>query len=272
MYYGLISSMNKGGNPLLLDAYPNSYMAYSMFKLRTAYAGSCLRVRRSSDNNEQDIGFVNNYLDTASLLTFVGANNGFVVKWYDQSGNVRDLSRATAVNQPQIVVSGSLITRNGITVMSATSTQSLQLATGPLFTTSYSWWLSLEKDTTGNQYMMGRDVTNALYADYGTAQYIANANPITTTAPSINTFRLVNGIYQFPNTNFTANLYFNGSSQGTATGTATIGSVRAGFQTLPFTSLRTAKITFNEFVVWTTDQMSNRAGIENNIKSRNLIY
>jgi hypothetical protein len=261
-----------GGYTPLLNTYTNAYIGFSMFKLRSAYAGSCLRVRRSSDNTEQDIGFVNNYLDTASLLTFVGANNGFVVTWYDQSGNTRDLSRATAVNQPQIVASGSLITRSGIVTMSATSTQSLTLAIGPGFTTSYSWWLSLEKDTTGNQYMMGRDVTNVLYLDYGTAQYIANANPITTTALSINTFRLVNGIYQFPNTNFTANFYANGTSLGTASGTATIGSVRAGFQVLPFTSFRTAKVFFNEFVVWTSDQMSNRDGIENNIKSRNLIY
>ena len=41
--------------------------------------GSAVRVRRSSDNSETDIGFtVNGNLDTAALLTFVGAGNGFV--------------------------------------------------------------------------------------------------------------------------------------------------------------------------------------------------
>lgn len=274
MYYSLISSMSKTPPYVgLLDTYTSADMAFSMFKLRTAYSGNCLRVRRSSDNTEQDIGFVNNYLDTASLLTFVGSNNGFVVKWYDQSGNARDLSRATAVNQPQIVSSGTLSTRNGIAVMSATSTQSLTLASGPVYTTSYSWWLSVEKDTTGNQYTLGRDSTNLLFYDLPTQIYISNTNPISiSTALSINTFRLVNGIYQFPNTNFTANVFANGTSLGTSSGTATIGSTRAGFQVMPPTTFRTAKVTFNELVLWTTDQMTNRAGIESNIKTRNSIY
>ena len=60
--------------PLLLDLYPNAQVAYSLRKLRTAYTGSAIRVRRSSDNAEQDFGFVGNDLDTASMLDFVGYN------------------------------------------------------------------------------------------------------------------------------------------------------------------------------------------------------
>jgi len=66
----------------LLDTYPNAAVAYSLRKLRTAFMGSAIRVRRSSDNTEQDIGFVNNELDTSSLTTFCGAGNGFVTTWY----------------------------------------------------------------------------------------------------------------------------------------------------------------------------------------------
>jgi hypothetical protein len=43
--------------PLLLDLYPNAAVAYSLRKLRTAYSGSAIRVRRSVDNTEQDFGF-----------------------------------------------------------------------------------------------------------------------------------------------------------------------------------------------------------------------
>jgi len=53
--------------PLLLDTYSSAIVAYSLRKLRTAYSGAAIRVRRSSDNTETDIGFVNNALDTASL-------------------------------------------------------------------------------------------------------------------------------------------------------------------------------------------------------------
>lgn len=91
---------------LPLDAVPGSIAAYSVRKIRSAYAGACLRVRRSSDNTEQDIGFSSGALDTASMLAFVGAGNGFVTVWYDQSTNAKDASQGTQANQPQIVTAG----------------------------------------------------------------------------------------------------------------------------------------------------------------------
>ena len=51
----------------------SSEAAYSLRKLLTAYTGSAIRVRRSSDNTESDIGFDGSgNLDTSALLTFVG--------------------------------------------------------------------------------------------------------------------------------------------------------------------------------------------------------
>ena len=99
-------------NSGLLADYPNAAAAYSLRLLQTAYTGSAIRVRRASDNTEQDIGFVNNQLDTATLTTFCSGTNGFVKTWYDQSGNGRDASQTTAANQPQIVSSGSVILEN----------------------------------------------------------------------------------------------------------------------------------------------------------------
>jgi hypothetical protein len=94
----------------LLDTY-SSEGGYSMRKISST-ATNCIRVRRSSDNAEQDIGFVGNDLDTASLLSFVGANDGFVTTWYDQSGNGRDAINITAATQPRIVNAGVLETKN----------------------------------------------------------------------------------------------------------------------------------------------------------------
>jgi hypothetical protein len=102
-----------GSATLLLDLYPDAAAAYSLRKLRAAYTGSAIRVRRSSDNTEQDIGFVSGNLDESALTTFCGVGNGFVTTWYDQSGNAIDASNATAINQPQIVSSGSVILENG---------------------------------------------------------------------------------------------------------------------------------------------------------------
>lgn len=82
-------------------------------KLRTAYTGAAFRVRRSSDNVEQDIGFSGNSVDTSALTSFIGANSGFIVTWYDQSGNGRNLTQATQANQPRIVNAGVIDTSGG---------------------------------------------------------------------------------------------------------------------------------------------------------------
>jgi hypothetical protein len=97
----------------LLDTYPNAAAAYSVRLLRSGYTGNAIRVRRSSDNAEQNIGFVNGNLDTSALTSFCSGTNGFVTTWYDQSGNGRDVLQTTAANQPQIVSSGSVLTENG---------------------------------------------------------------------------------------------------------------------------------------------------------------
>lgn len=97
----------------LLDTVSASpLVAYDLRLLRTGYSGKCIKVRRSNDDATQDIGFVDGILDTASLLSFVGANNGFIDTWYDQSTNGINLTQATTANQPKIVSSGSLVTQN----------------------------------------------------------------------------------------------------------------------------------------------------------------
>ena len=104
------------GGTLLLDLYgTNIAAAYSVRKLSSTYSGAAIRVRRSSDNSEQDIGFdVNGDLDTSSLTTFVGGNNGLIAKWYDQSGNSNDGVQTNSSLQSHIVASGTIRTQGGI--------------------------------------------------------------------------------------------------------------------------------------------------------------
>jgi len=112
---GILKSGGGGVSPFvgLLDDYPSAAAAYSLRLLRNAYSGDAIRVRRSSDNAELNIGFVSNELDTASLTTFCSGTNGFVTTWYDQSGSGINATQTTAANQPQIVSSGSVITQGG---------------------------------------------------------------------------------------------------------------------------------------------------------------
>jgi hypothetical protein len=102
---------------LPLDTVTSAVLAFSTArKLRTAYTGDAIRVRRSSDNAEQDIGFDGSgNLDESALTTFVGANDGYVVTVYEQSGDASavDFVQSTAALQPQIVVSGVVVKQNG---------------------------------------------------------------------------------------------------------------------------------------------------------------
>ena len=93
----------------LLDRYTGAQLAYSLIKQRADYAGACVRVRRSSDNAEQDVGFVGRELDTASLLAFCGAGSGFVTTWYDQTTHAVNAIQTTTNLQPLIVNAGALI-------------------------------------------------------------------------------------------------------------------------------------------------------------------
>lgn len=94
-----------GGGPLLLDTLTNAPLAaYSSRKLRTGYTGAAYRVRRDSDNAEQDIGFTSGGApDVASLASFCGTALGWRSKLYNQAaspGVGSDLVQATAAKQP----------------------------------------------------------------------------------------------------------------------------------------------------------------------------
>lgn len=93
---------------------PSLVLVYGLRKLMPNYSGYCIRVVRSSDSAEQDIGFVGNDLDTTSLASFIGVNSGTIKTWYDQSGHGYNATQGSTGLQPHIVISGSLVTTNSL--------------------------------------------------------------------------------------------------------------------------------------------------------------
>lgn len=89
-------------------------VALSFRKYISDYTGDCILVRRSSDNAEQAFGFVSDVLDTASLLTFCGAGDGFIKTWYDQSGYGINATQTATALQPKIVSGGAMVTLNSL--------------------------------------------------------------------------------------------------------------------------------------------------------------
>lgn len=94
--------------------------AYSMRNLNPNLNTASIRVRRSSDDQEMDIGFdANGLLDRTALLNFVGrgsTDRGFVTTWYDQSGHGRDMVQSVASKQGVVVDGGVVVTRADGTV------------------------------------------------------------------------------------------------------------------------------------------------------------
>ena len=99
-----------GGTSFLLDDYPNTIgHSYSLRQLSSTVTNE-VRVRRSSDNTEQDFSATG--ITDGTLASFCGVSQGFVTKWYDQSGS-SDVLNFTALQQPKIVSGGSVLLENG---------------------------------------------------------------------------------------------------------------------------------------------------------------
>jgi hypothetical protein len=100
-----VSAPAPGGDYLdLLAVTPVA--AWSMNRKLVSSATVAIRVRRSSDNTQSDIGFSGDVLDAGALASFVGANDAFVTNVYDQTGNGRHLGQGDSAKQPRIVLAG----------------------------------------------------------------------------------------------------------------------------------------------------------------------
>jgi hypothetical protein len=260
-----------GSAPLLLDTYPSASVAFSLRKLRTAYSGNAIRVRRSSDNAEQNIGFVNNVLDTASLLTFCGAGNGFVTTWYDQSGNANNAVQTTAFNQPQIVSSGAMITTNGKNSILFNSTKLMFLASSiTVGASSYTSFVG-KRPSSGDK-LIGLARWNTLghalylwsdsrYYFLGkTNDYLISSATDTTTAQLLLTGQ---------NSAGTMSMFKNGN---TITSSSNVLIYSTIVDSIGGNSGNLSNCNLQETILYNSNQSANRTGIETNINTFYTIY
>ena len=120
--------------------------AIAFKRLRSAYAGNCCQVRRSSDSTTQDIGFTaGGEVDTAAIASFVGTGNtGTISIWYDQSGNGNDFATAntpnagTTIYEPFIYYNNQVTTDAGGNVAAYSIDPGSTSATGTRFMNSPS--------------------------------------------------------------------------------------------------------------------------------------
>jgi hypothetical protein len=108
-----------------LDAYrDNLVMGFSYYKLLSSYKGYCVKVQRSSDDEEEYFGFKNGYIDRDAILEFCGEGNGYVSIWYNQYTGGNNAVQTTAINRP-IIVSSGVFENDGIKFVKANTTRLL---------------------------------------------------------------------------------------------------------------------------------------------------
>ena len=297
MYRSLISLMPKA-QPLLLDLYQNATVAYSLRKLRTAYTGNSIRVRRSSDNAEQDFGFVANDLDTASLLTFCGAGNGFVTTWYDQSTNGLNFTQITAGSQPRIVNGGVLNIVNSLPAIFGNGNFSMSIPSSTnlfnfLHNGSQSFITSVQKsdDLLGVKRLYGnlggqssrvgyQNFSNSLTINCTIGRGVSSNLTVNNNSSSIlttNQYLLSNEIDAGNATaSLRSKMYLNGSTaiaNNILTNAPSTANAFANFTIFDDGSNAQRFIgSFQELLIYPSNQSSNRNGIESNINSYYSIY
>jgi len=180
----------------ILDLYGSAYHAYSLRKLSSTYIGKCLRIRRTTTTpsvttTTVDLSFdSNNTISFNSAITYVsgtattatnlgqfaaattnpdGVNinqSVYVVTWFDQSGNSKNITQATAAAQPRLVNAGALETIDGSVGVRFTSANSqfLNIADSSTFYNNMSCYVlgnSLSATTNTNIYGQGYLASNA---------------------------------------------------------------------------------------------------------------
>lgn len=104
--------MGVSSETLPADYSSGAFMAFSLRHVSDSYSGVVVRVRRSSDNAEQD--FTPTEIEDGTLEAWVGAgNNGYVVKLHPQVGSIAAF-QPIASDQPIIVSLGTLYRDGGL--------------------------------------------------------------------------------------------------------------------------------------------------------------
>ena len=259
----------------LLATYTGAAAAYSVRQLSDK-AVLALRIRRDSDDVEQNFGFdTNGDLDTAGIASFCGTANGYVTRWWDQSTNGNHSDQATDASQPQIYNGTAVITENGKPAARFDGTNDFikndAAVTQATTFVMVNTWPAQDGDThimmdginfTGGRqgFAMDSDLGVRLFADSG----VYGTDPMTAGDQTLST-GIFNGTSSTLRLNGSAVSGISAGTQG-ADGQTLGAGVNGG---LP------SDMDLQEFILWDSDQSTptdNRTGIETDVNTYFSIY
>lgn len=240
-----VKSVTTGPISYLVDQlFTTSAAILSLRKRLALFAGSCLNVRRDTDDMRLDVGFDENaLLDVETLLAFCGSGSGYIHTWYDESGSAHDAVQDVEASQPRIVSAGVLVTQNGLPAIDFYSNGStpvfLASASGFPVAADVTMTAVINEPTgAGIMHLIGPDSSgnHSFALNHQVAMY-AGA-PIAVSPASLpggpNTYSI--GVTYKASTQL-ADIYESGTSQATGTGTTPTAGV--GFQIGDYHSLQT---------------------------------
>jgi len=276
--HGIISSSG-ASLPLLLDTYSGATAAYSLRKLNTSYTGYAIRVRRSSDNASQDIGFVNGNLDTTSISSFVGANSGYVSIWYDQSGNNNHAGQVAQASQPIIYNSGSLVTLNGKPSIYLNGSNNFAFSSTITLNDFTTFWVSKKTVISDGYYVLLNQANGggnyfAEPATGGTPMVVTNTYIISTTLS--NTYSLTNSIIASQHLSYTNRRNTN-QAVGQLNNSSNSYNNSVNSSALPINFIANYGVysydgNVQEIIIYNSDKSADRTGMSSDINNHYSIY
>jgi hypothetical protein len=275
----------------LLATYTGAAAAYSVRQLSDK-AVIALRIRRDSDDEERNIGFDSNGdLDTAAISDFCDTANGYVTRWWDQSTNGNHADQATDGNQPQIYNGTEVITENGKPALDFDGTNDgLNCSTNLRTATGASTVIQVRNVP---QRGGSADVQNPL-AFYKVQRQLMSPGSAYNQI-SISTNETADEIIRFTNADLSGQvlhfatwdgstqtsgideviLYAEGAQESGTAAAQVTGVTASGTNCIGYRHDLSSQYclgTFQEVIVYLTDESSNRTGIESDINGYFSIY
>lgn len=127
-----------GAGAYLLDQFGGAAAAYSLRRLSSSYGGPAIRVRRSLDNAEQDIGFQGKDLDQAALNSFVGYQN--LITYSEQLNNSAWLKNGANITSNDALAPDGVLSADKISEVETFGTHKAQIIYSSVPSVSnYTW-------------------------------------------------------------------------------------------------------------------------------------
>jgi hypothetical protein len=272
----------------LLDTYTGAAAGYSTRRIASS-ATNLMRIREDSGDTETDIGYDSNGdLDTAAIATHCGSANGYVVTWYDQSGNGNNATQSTTTSQPQIYNGTSVITDNGKPALDFDgSNDGLNCSTNLRTATGASTVIQVRNVPP----IGGSQTIQNPFAFYKVQRQLMDGETFTFyNEIAISTNETANEFIKFVNADLSGQvlhfatwdgstqtggvdevvLYEDGAQETGTVSTITTGVTPSGTNCIGYRHDLSSQYclgTFQEVIVYLTDQSSNRSGIEGNMNA-----